>query len=60
MPFRPTLAHASSGGPIRCPDARHMAVLTNPTFAQIRERAYELRERSHRPDGLEVRFWLAA
>jgi len=37
-----------------------MAVLTTPTFAQIRERAYELRERSHRPDGLEVRFWLAA
>lgn len=37
-----------------------MAVPQNPTFAQIRERAYELWERNHRPDGLEVQLWLAA
>ncbi len=37
-----------------------MAVPETPTFAQIRERAYELWERNHRPDGLEVQFWLAA
>ena len=30
------------------------------TFEQIRERAYELWERNHRPDGLEIQFWLAA
>lgn len=30
------------------------------TFEQIRERAYELWERNHRPDGLEIEFWLAA
>jgi len=37
-----------------------MAVPQNPTFAQIRERAYELWERNHRPDGMEVQLWLAA
>ncbi|MEE7441889.1 DUF2934 domain-containing protein [Methylobacterium oryzae] len=37
-----------------------MAVPQNPTFTQIRERAYELWERNHRPDGLEVQLWLAA
>lgn len=30
------------------------------TFDQIRERAYELWERNHRPDGLEIEFWLTA
>lgn len=30
------------------------------TFERIRERAYELWERNHRPDGLEIQFWLAA
>jgi len=30
------------------------------TPEQIRERAYELWERNHRPDGLEMQFWLAA
>ncbi|KAB1070222.1 DUF2934 domain-containing protein [Methylobacterium planeticum] len=30
------------------------------TFEQIRERAYELWERNHRPEGLEIRFWLLA
>ncbi len=27
---------------------------------QIRERAYDLWDRNHRPDGQEVRFWLMA
>jgi hypothetical protein len=30
------------------------------TFEEIRERAYELWERNHRPDGLEIEFWLIA
>lgn len=30
------------------------------TFEQIRERAYELWERNHRPEGLEIEFWLIA
>ncbi len=30
------------------------------TFEQIRERAYELWERNHRPEGLEIEFWLLA
>ena len=30
------------------------------TFDRIRERAYELWERNHRPEGLEIQFWLAA
>ena len=31
-----------------------------PTFQQIRERAYELWERNHQPDGFEIQFWLLA
>ena len=27
---------------------------------RIRERAYDLWDRNHRPDGQEVRFWLMA
>ncbi|WP_375410870.1 DUF2934 domain-containing protein [uncultured Methylobacterium sp.] len=30
------------------------------TFEQIRERAYELWDRTHRPDGLDIQFWLLA
>ncbi|KAA0122448.1 DUF2934 domain-containing protein [Methylobacterium sp. P1-11] len=30
------------------------------TFEQIRERAYELWERNHRPEGFEIEFWLLA
>lgn len=30
------------------------------TFEQIRNRAYELWERNHRPDSLEIQFWLLA
>jgi len=30
------------------------------TFEQIRERAYDLWERNHRPDGFEIEFWLMA
>jgi hypothetical protein len=30
------------------------------TFEQIRERAYELWERNHRPEGFEIQFWLLA
>nr|WP_144426178.1 DUF2934 domain-containing protein [Methylobacterium sp. ARG-1] len=29
-------------------------------FEQIRERAYELWERNHRPEGFEIEFWLLA
>lgn len=29
-------------------------------FDQIRERAYELWERNHKPEGLEIEFWLIA
>ena len=38
--------------PPRAPDAI--------TFEQIRERAYELWERNHRPEGFEIEFWLLA
>lgn len=30
------------------------------TFEQIRERAYELWERNHKPEGFEIEFWLLA
>ncbi|WP_336490960.1 DUF2934 domain-containing protein [Methylobacterium nigriterrae] len=30
------------------------------SFEQIRERAYELWERNHRPKGFEIEFWLLA
>ncbi|WP_407530371.1 DUF2934 domain-containing protein [Methylobacterium oryzisoli] len=30
------------------------------TFEQIRERAYDLWERNHRPHGFEIEFWLMA
>jgi hypothetical protein len=45
------------------PDAGHAdtppegAVIT---FEQIRERAYELWERNHKPEGFEIEFWLLA
>ncbi|MHC2103666.1 DUF2934 domain-containing protein [Methylobacterium sp. WL64] len=29
-------------------------------FEEIRERAYELWERNHRPEGFEIEFWLLA
>ena len=32
----------------------------DPTFQQIRERAYELWERNHKPEGFEIQFWLLA
>ena len=32
-------------------------IITND---QIRERAYDIWERHHRPDGFEVEFWLLA
>lgn len=41
-----------AGGASRDPDVI--------TFDQIRERAYELWERNHRPEGLEIEFWLIA
>ncbi len=30
------------------------------TFERIRERAYELWERNHKPEGFEIEFWLLA
>ena len=29
-------------------------------FERIRERAYELWDRNHRPEGLDIQFWLVA
>ncbi|KQP94107.1 hypothetical protein ASF60_13460 [Methylobacterium sp. Leaf113] len=29
-------------------------------FERIRERAYELWDRNHRPEGLDMQFWLLA
>jgi hypothetical protein len=43
---------ANRDRPARDPDAI--------TFEQIRERAYELWERNHRPEGFEIEFWLLA
>ncbi|MEH3117660.1 MAG: DUF2934 domain-containing protein [Methylorubrum populi] len=37
-----------------------MDVAVEITFEQIRERAYELWERHHRPDGFEIELWLMA
>ena len=31
-----------------------------PLQAEIRERAYDLWDRNHRPDGYELEFWLMA
>jgi hypothetical protein len=33
---------------------------TNISFERIRERAYELWDRNHRPEGLDIQFWLLA
>lgn len=30
------------------------------SFERIRERAYELWDRNHRPEGLDMQFWLLA
>ncbi|KQT56127.1 hypothetical protein ASG52_24310 [Methylobacterium sp. Leaf456] len=30
------------------------------TAAEIRQRAYELWERNHRPEGFEIEFWVMA
>lgn len=37
-----------------------MTAATEITFDQIRERAQEIWERNHRPDGLDIAFWLLA
>ncbi|WP_375453626.1 DUF2934 domain-containing protein [uncultured Methylobacterium sp.] len=37
-----------------------MTAATDITFDQIRERAREIWERNHRPDGLDIAFWLLA
>lgn len=37
-----------------------MTPTTAITFEQIRERAYELWDRNHRPAGLDIQFWLLA
>lgn len=42
------------------PDAINTPVPDGLTFEQIRERAYELWERNHRPEGFEIEFWLLA
>jgi hypothetical protein len=31
-----------------------------PSVEEIRERAYDLWDRNHRPDGYELEFWLMA
>lgn len=30
------------------------------TFERVRERAYDIWDRNHRPDGFDVEFWLIA
>lgn len=32
----------------------------SPSFEEIRERAYDIWERHHRPEGFEVQFWFMA
>lgn len=56
-PHPPASSAVSDDGPapsapLPAPDA--------VTFEQIRERAYELWERNHRPEGFEIEFWLLA
>ena len=37
-----------------------MTTKTELRFERIRERAYELWDRNHRPEGLDMQFWLLA
>lgn len=37
-----------------------MTLTNDITFQRIRERAFELWDRIHRPEGLDIRFWLLA
>ncbi|TXM72473.1 DUF2934 domain-containing protein [Methylobacterium sp. WL12] len=37
-----------------------MTLTNDITFERIRERAFELWDRNHRPEGLDIRFWLLA
>jgi hypothetical protein len=37
-----------------------MTSTTSISFERIRERAYELWDRNHRPEGLDIQFWLLA
>ncbi|WP_325169978.1 DUF2934 domain-containing protein [Methylobacterium sp. C25] len=46
---------------IRSREARAIATTRQAiTRERIRERAYELWERNHRPEGLDMQFWLVA
>lgn len=53
----PSQAEAA-GGPGEAPAGPGPA--SEITFEEIRERAYDLWERNHRPEGLEIQFWLVA
>ncbi|MGT2481266.1 DUF2934 domain-containing protein [Methylobacterium oryzae CBMB20] len=58
----PGAASESASGP-EAEDAAAQPPARSPdtiTFEQIRERAYELWERNHRPEGFEIEFWLLA
>ena len=56
-PAAPAVAsQAPSQAPAQPPSQASGAI----TFEQIRERAYELWERNHRPEGFEIEFWLLA
>lgn len=64
-PDDPDLPAASSGSATDAPERRSQTAADRDeadaiTFEQIRERAYELWERNHRPDGFEIQFWLLA
>lgn len=37
-----------------------MTITNEVRFERIRERAYELWDRNHRPEGLDMQFWLLA
>ena len=51
-------SHESGSSP--GPDDRIVPAPDAIPFEQIRERAYELWERNHRPEGFEIEFWLLA
>ena len=39
---------------------KRMETSSEISFEQIRERAYDLWERNHKPEGFDIEFWLMA
>ncbi len=61
----PDAPSASGGDPTDGPEPKPATAGSDDeadaiTFERIRERAYELWERNHRPEGFEIQFWLLA